>query len=453
MVGPNYKEPKVIMPDKFAEEITSDATITSLKKWWETFNDPNLNNIINKAIAKNYDLSLALERIEQTRAYYRIKKADLFPEIDATAAAIRLGFSQNTIITSLMPVNSCNLFQIGFDTIWEVDIFGKLRREKEAAFYEIQAYQENMRDVYITVISDAAKYYVDICALQNIIDLTTKKIEYQKNILSLTQSKKASGLDSKINVNEQIDNLKEEEEKLLYYSTILKQIIYKLAVILGEKPESKEFDPSEFKTIPIAENMIKVGLPSSLLRNRPDIRKAERQLAMATAKVGAAIAEFFPSFSLTGNSALQTSQLSNLIKSKSFTWALGSIMKWPIITFGRIRANVDVKKSEERQALIIYENTILKALEDVESSLVAYFNEQEKLKDIQKEVNVILENTFLKNDKYLKGINNYIDLLEQEKYLIEKIIKEKESQRTLCYNLIALYKALGGGEWPSICSK
>jgi len=393
-----------------------------------------------------------LEKIEQTRAYYRIKKADLFPEIDLTASAIRYGVSQNSVETSFFPVTLFNIFQIGFDASWELDIFGKLRREKQAAFYDILAYQEMMKDVYITIISDAARYYVDICSLQNIIDLTRKKIKYQKCILSLVTNKIKNGLDSQINENEEITRLKEEEENLLYYSTILKQTIYKLAVILGEKPQDMDFDPYQFKTVPSAQNRIITALPSTLLRNRPDIKTAEKKLAQATAKIGAAIAEYFPSFSLISSSGLNTSLLKNLFESNSFTWSLGSIMNWPIITFGRIRANVDVKKSEQRQALITYENTILKALEDVESSFIAYFNENEKLKDVQKEVKAVSENTFLKKDKYLKGINNYIDYLIQAKFFIDKKIKEKESQRALCHNLIALYKALGGANWEKDCS-
>ncbi len=447
MVGPNYKEPEISVADQFNEQLASDAEITSLKNWWESFNDPNLNQIIEKAISKNYDLNIALERIEQARAYYRIKRADLFPEIDMSAEAIRTGVSQNAILTSFLPTTTYNIFQVGFDAIWEIDLFGRLRREKQAAYYEMQSYQENMRNVYITIISDAAKYYVDICTLQNIIDLTSKKIDYQKKILELVQSKKLNGLDSKIIENEEIKKLNEEEENLIFYSTLIKQTIYKLAVILGEQPEKLEIDPSQYTTIPNSDNKIVIGLPSTLLRNRPDIRKAERELAQTTAKVGAAIAEYFPRFSLTGNSDLQSNNMNKLFQSKSFTWSFGSIMNWPIITFGRIRANVDVKKSEEKQALLNYENIVLKALEDVESSLVAFFNEQLKLKDIITEVTVVSENTFLQNDKYQKGITSYIDYLEQEKYLTEKKIKEKESQRALCNNLISLYKALGGGEW------
>jgi len=448
MVGPKYKQPDISMPSKFVENRLDSSTITTLKNWWKIFDDQILNDLIEKAISNNYDLKIALEKIERTRAYYRIKKADLFPEINARAAAIRFDTSQNLLLTSFLPSSNFNLFHIGFDTIWEVDIFGRLRREKQAAYYSIQAQQESMRDVYVTMISDVARYYVDICALQNIIGLTKTKINFQRKILLLIKDRNTTGIDSKIKEDEEITILKEEEENLLSYLTVLKQVIYKLAVLLGEKPENMALEHiAKFIKIPSSQDKLKVSLPSTLLRNRPDIRKAEREVARANAKVGAAIADYFPTFSLIGNTNFQANSFSDIFEGRSFSWTLGSMMKWPIITFGRIKANVDVKKSEERQAILFYENTVLKALADVESSLVAYFNEEERLKNIQKEVFAISEVTFLENSKYKNGINNYINYLRQEKKLIIKKIKEIESNRFLSQNLIALYKALGGGEW------
>ncbi|EKE21533.1 MAG: fis family transcriptional regulator, partial [uncultured bacterium] len=154
-----------------------------------------------------------------------------------TASAVRYGISKNAVTTSFIPQDVFNIFQIGFDAFWEIDVFGRLRREKEAACCDFLSYQENMRNVYITIVSDAARYYVDICAIQNIISLTKQKIECQKNILSLIADKKIKGLDSKLIVNNEIIVLKQEEENLLYYSTLIKQTIYKLCVLMGEQPE------------------------------------------------------------------------------------------------------------------------------------------------------------------------------------------------------------------------
>lgn len=452
MVGPDYKEPEVVMPDHYIENGQS-LVVSSLKDWWKTFNDPVLDSMVERSITNNYDLKIAIEKIEETRAYYRIKRANLFPEIDMTATAIRYGLSQNIIQNSLLPLNAYNLFAAGFDASWEIDVFGKLRREKEAAYYEMQAMQENMRDVYIKLISDVARYYVDLCAIQNIIEMTNKKIELQNIVLSLIKDRKEKGLNSKISEDEELSRLKVEEENLLYYNTLFKQTAYLLSTLLGIQPESFSENYGEFKKVPIATEKVPMNLPSSLLRQRPDIRSAERQLAQATAIVGAAIGEFFPIFSLTGNTSFEVNKIRDFFMSRSFSWSLGSVMQWPIINFGRIRANVDVKKSQQKQALLKYENTILSALKDVESALIAYYNEDEKLKDISVEVLSFKDISVLEKSKYQTGINSLFNYIEAEKGLIDKEIKKVESERYLAHDLIALYKALGGDDWSDNTEK
>jgi NodT family efflux transporter outer membrane factor (OMF) lipoprotein len=445
MVGPKYEKPKTAMPKSFSESKSKE--IVSLKSWWKNFEDPVLNELIETAIVNNYDIKIALERIEESRAYYRIKKADLFPEIDLEASAMRTGFSKNLVLSRFLTPLTFNEFQVGFDAIWEVDVFGKLRREKRAAFYDIKAKIEDMRNVLVTVLSDVAKNYVDICAVNNIIFLTKRKVEIQKNILKLIGNRKVKGLDSDIEREGEIAKLQEEEENLLFYETLLKQTVYKLAVLLGKTEDEvlKGFD--KFRKILKADGKVPSYLPSKLLRNRPDIRFAEKKLKEANEMIGSAIADFFPSFSLTGNAGYETNRFKKWFNKGSFTWSLGSFMNWPLITFGRIRANVDVKKSLERQALLFYENRVLEAFFEVESAFVTYFNELEKLRKVRKEVLAIYKKTDLEREKYLSGLRSYLFYLEQEKFYIDKKIKKINTKRFLAINLISLYKALGGGEW------
>ena len=447
MVGPNYKKPDISLSESFVESSFSENSMDSIVGWWENFNDPKLNELIKLGISNNYSFKIALEKIEETRAFYRIKRADLFPEIDATAAAIRTGVSNNLVQTSFLPVSTYNNFQIGFDALWEIDLFGKLRREKESAYYQIQAQQESMRNVYVSLISDIAKNYMDMIALNNYIELTNKKIMLQNIILELIKNKTQNGIDSDIEKENEIAKLQEEKEKLQIYLTLSKQTLYRLAVLLGQQSEDINSEYFNLMVLPKAENKINAGMPSTLLRRRPDIRVAERELAKATSEVASAIADYFPRFSLVGDSNFKTSPLNKLFNGSSFSWSLGSIMKWPIINFGRIKANVDVKKSVQNQALLFYENTVLEALKDVESALAAYFNEMEKLKNIQTQLHSIEKITLLEKSKYESGLINYPNYLEQEKSYIDIMIKEIDSRRTLAVNLIALYKALGGGDW------
>jgi NodT family efflux transporter outer membrane factor (OMF) lipoprotein len=447
MVGPNHKTPKSDMPATFSEINTATKDIKSLKTWWEKFQDPILNELIQTAITNNYDLKIAIEKIEETRAFYRLKRADLFPEVDIVAAALRRGVSQNLITSAFLPQHTYNIFAIGFDAGWEVDIFGKLRREKEAAFYEVEATQENMRNTYITMLSEVARNYVDICAINNLLEIAKEQQRVQQALLDLQQERTNRGLNSKMEIEQQIAELQITKENILVYETLFKQTVYRLAVLLGNQPEEIANKFNKNITIPRGENQLAIGLPSTLLRRRPDIRMAERQLAAATSKIGSAIADYFPRFALIGTPNLQANKLSNLFASKSFEWSLGSLMGWPIITFGRTKAKVDEAKSIQRQALLTYENTVLQALQDVESALVAYFNEEQKLKDIQKEVAAIELQTSLEKDKYVNGINSLSSYLAYEKKYLENRKKEVDAKRNLTLNLIAVFKALGGGDW------
>ena len=447
MVGPKYENPKVTLSETYIESSPSENILAPIASWWENFNDPQLNELIKIGISNNYNLKIALEKITEARSFYRIKRADLFPEIDASAAAVRTSISQHEILTSFVDTQTFNNFQIGFDALWEIDIFGKLRKEKESAFYQLQAQQESMRNVYVSLLSEIARNYMDIVAINNYIELTNKKIQIQNTVLELISNKTQNGIDSDIEKENELAKLQEEKENLQVYLTMSKQTLFRLAVLLGQQPEKIKDKYFNSLTIPHAEEMVKVGLPSTLLRRRPDIRVAERELAKATSQIGSAIADYFPRFSLLGDSFFKTNSLNNLFTGNSLSWSLGSIMKWPIITFGRIRANVDVKKSQQKQALLFYENTILEALKDVESALVAYFNEQKKLQNIQTQVTAIGKVTLLKKSKYENGLINYPYYLEQEKFYIENKLKEIESRRTLALNLIALYKALGGDDW------
>lgn len=446
-VGPNYHKPNTCMPQSYAEKVAQKGQIDSLKEWWKTFDDPVLNDLVETAVACNYSLKAAIEKIEETRSFYRIKNADLFPEIDLNAAATRTGYSKDLLFTNLLPITVLSDFQIGFDAMWELDIFGKLRRNREAAFDLFQASQESMRDVYITLISDVARYYVDICTLQNIIDLTNKKIELQKQIYRLTNNLNSTGLESKISEQDQMAVLQRDEEALKFYDTYLKDSIYSLGVLLGQMPEQILEKIPQYRKIPETLDKISVGVPSTLLRRRPDIRQAERELAAATAKIGAAIADYFPSFSLTGNTSLESNFIDKWFTGNSLGWSIGGLLNWPIITFGRISANVDMMKAKERQAFYFYQNTVLSALKDVESALATYFNEEKKLMEIKIEAKAYDKMASLEKNKYQTGLVNLSRAYEFEKVSLESAIKEIESKRALAHNLIALYKAMGGGEW------
>ncbi len=445
MVGPNYKKPDFQTPEKFTE--SRPSANVSLAEWWKRFNDPCLNELIQKAIANNYDLKISLEKLTESRDFYKIEKAKLFPEIDASAEALRANISKN-LFTNPIFKKLINFFHVGFDAIWEIDIFGKQRRLKESAFYETSVKEEEVHDVYISVLSEVARYYIDIRSFNELCNLTREKIALEKKYFSLVQSRETTGLDSAIPVESEIATLQSLENDLLSLETSLKNRIYQLAILLGKEPESFAKDFSLQSPMPVFDETIPTILPSTLLRTRPDIRRAERSLAAATAQVGAAIADFFPSFTLNSTrAALDSSIWHKLFEADSTTWILGSLMKWPIITFGRVRAQVDAKKSEQKQALLYYEKTVLAALGDVEGAFVSYYNQESILMKTKAALSAIDRKTALYKKQYDSGLIGEMTYITEEKNLIDFKIREMSERRLFYSDAIALYKALGGNEW------
>lgn len=445
MVGPNYQKPVSHAPEKFIESQTSSTA--TLASWWKRFNDPYLNELIQKAISNNYDLKIAVEKVTESRDFYKIEKAKLFPEIDATAQALRADISKNLFANPLL-TTIFNFFRVGFDAIWEIDIFGKQRRMKEAASYDIGEKEEEVHDAYISVLSDVTRYYIDIRAFKELCDLTEKKIKLEKKYLLLIQNREGSGIESNIPVEQEIASLQNMENELLSLQTSLKQRIYQLAILLAAEPEEfvKTF-PLE-NPLPSFDGTIPEILPSTLLRTRPDIRGAERKLATATALVGSAIADYFPSFSLNYTSVgLDSSILHKLFEKSSTTWVLGSLMNWPLLTFGRISAQVDAKKSQQKQALLYYEKTVLNAFQDVEGAFVAYYNQENNLSNTKMALSSIERKTGLYKGQYDSGLINELSYIKEEENLIDSKKNEISSRRLLYNDAIALYKALGGSDW------
>ncbi|MEM7175207.1 MAG: efflux transporter outer membrane subunit [Chlamydiota bacterium] len=451
-VGPDYKTPTIVMPNSFSEEsAANDLATAELASWWKSFNDPLLDVLIHEAIQQNFDYQIALEKIIETRALYHLQTAELFPKIDLNAQQRRSRISQTMFESPFLGPSTQDFYRLGFDASWEIDLFGKRRRAKEAAFYDYEARVETARDVYITLLSEIATEYIQIRSLQQQIALTKKTIFVQSDIFQLTTSLFTAGLSSDIEVSNAEQLLKQEQAKLFPLKEDLKQGIYRLAVLLGKEPESLTAEFADRQAIPTSVKEIPLGLPSELLRRRPDIRSAERTLAMETANVGVAVAELFPTFSILGSYGYQTTQNGKWLKPSSRNWRFGPNLDWPILYFGRLRANIHATTSQQQQALLNYEQTILEALEDVESSLVAYRQEENRLRAIEQELLAVERRYTLERDRYLSGLIDFSTLLAADQERLQVEIQRAVSTQTLSTNLVALYKSLGG-DWPSSCS-
>ncbi|MDQ7838975.1 MAG: efflux transporter outer membrane subunit [Thermodesulfobacteriota bacterium] len=446
MVGPNYRPPEPKIPANWSE---SDKTRVSdslmeATQWWTIFNDPELNSLIDRAIRSNTDLRLAEARIRGARAARRVVAGAEYPGVDATADYSHSRQSQNTGNSTSAPVEH-DLYQAGFDAGWEIDIFGGVRRAVEAADAEVGASEENRRDVLVTLLAEVARNYLEVRGNQHRLAIARQNIQAQRQVVELTHGRFEAGIGSALDIAQAEGQLANTEAREPALESSIRQAIHRLGVLLGQEPGALLAELLKEAPIPTTPPEVPVGLPSQLLLRRPDIRRAERELASATARIGVATADLFPRFSLTGLAGFQSTNLTDLFGSGSGYWILGPTVRWPIFNAGRIRANIEVQNALQEQALIRYEKTILNSLEEVENALVAYSKEQLSRRALAEAVDSSRKAADIANELYTKGLVNFLDVLDGERSLYQSEDQLAQSDQRIATDLIALFKALGGG--------
>ncbi len=447
MVGPRYELPQTEFAPEFSEKEEGVGAPVDLKEWWTQFNDPILNGMIDEAIEKNYDLRIAGEKIEEVRARYQLASANLWPEVDVVGGMNRSRTSQTLIDAPILGPPVQNFFQLGFDASWEIDLFGRLRSIQSAAEYDLEASQENYRNVYISLLAEVSRNYAFFRAVQQRIGLTLEQIQVGQDLLLMAEVRYKAGLNSEIDPLQTLSELDTLKASLPPLEAQRNESLYALCVLLGKEPEQIPESWYPLQPIPQAGGKIPVGLPSDLLRRRPDIRQAERLLAAATSRVSASIARLFPTFSLTGSFGYQSEQSSQLFNAASQAWSIGPNLFWPFIDFGRIRADIDFTKAVQREALLNYEKIVLDALREVEDALVAYGKEELRLKELKGQVEALSESTRLTRALYEAGLDSFSSLLNAEQQLLFAKQTLLTSEENLSEFLIAIYKSLGG-DWP-----
>jgi NodT family efflux transporter outer membrane factor (OMF) lipoprotein len=456
-VGPNYKKPKVEVKDNFTnlspdesatQPSTRPTTQPVVAKWWATFGDPTLDSLIERAVAANYDVKQAQARVQEARARIGVERSAYYPSVDANGSYTR---SSRSLNSDNGPGNvpgiprRSDLYEAGFDASWEIDVFGGTRRAVEAAVADLQAQEEDRNTVLLTLLGDVASNYVQYRGTQQTILATQNNLKAQQETLELTQSRFKAGLNNDLDVARAEAQVQTTAAQLPLLQTQLKQYLHRLGVLLGQDPSFLADELAEIKPIPGVKVQIPVGLPSELLRRRPDVRRAERQLAASTARIGQAVADYFPKFSLLGGVGLQSSKLKSLGDGDSLFRNIGPGVSWNIFAGGRTKSQVAVQTAQEQQALAFYQQTVLTSLEDVENSLTAYTREQTRRQSLANAVSSNQRAVKLSQQLYEKGLGNFLDVLtaQQSLYTSQDALARSEAQ--VSTNLVSLYKALGGG--------
>jgi multidrug efflux system outer membrane protein len=413
--------------------------------WWQSFNDPILNQLMQEAFCGNFDIRLASEKVNELRANYRMESADLWPSVNAYAEALRLRKPQNILGLPAVAPAVQNLYILGFDASWELDIFGKTLSARRSAYFEVLSAEEKIKSMQVTVAAELARLYTEMRTLQQRIKVIQHLIGTQKKIVSLTENVTDAGIDSNVAYEEEKALLASNQSLLPELEKSLKQVIYNMAFLLGKNKATFLQFVEKVGPIPSAKGKVTVGIPSTLLRRRPDIAVAEKNYYSACAKVGQARADLFPSFSLTASIDTISDQARNLFTSPAKTWVIWPAVNWNIFQGWKTLANIKVQNSKQKQAFIEYEKVVSLALNDVEGSLAGYAQESFNLKNYELQFKAKKNIVSLYGALLQSGIKRKQELLKVKKDLYQAQDAYLQSRRRSMLALITLYKALGGG--------
>lgn len=456
-VGPNYQRPKTAVPQAFgnyAKPATRPAATTRpvlAIDWWKTFGDPELDSLIERALQSNLDLKLAEARLREARAREAFANGGFYPTLNANA-----GYSHQRMSTNAQPFASVagsqfkfpfeyDLYQAGFDASWEIDVFGGQRRSIEAATADVAASIQDARGVMLSMTAEVARNYVELRGLQAELDVARHNLAAQKQTVDVTQNLRKQGVGTELDVSRAVAQAATTESQIPLLENLRWQAIHRLALLLGLDPNALATELSTEHQIPVPENQIALGMPAELLRRRPDICQAERQLAAAYARVGVAQAELYPKLSLVGSLGLQSSEASSLGDWSSRYFNVGPSITWPIFDFGRLKAMVHVRSAEQQQALVQYQQTVLNALREVEDAIVALQTERQRNKSLTESEKANAQSAQLAEDLYRRGLTDFLTVLDAQRRLYESQEALTQSRQTVTTDAIALYKALGGG--------
>lgn len=458
-VGPNYQAPKVAMEESFASPTTRPATtapassLTSepmeTARWWGVLHDRELDSLMDRVVASNLDVKIAETRLRQARAQFAFASGGRYPQADFKAA-----YSQNRLSKNAAPFNAFNVpgfpweynqYQAGFDASWELDLFGGVRREVEAAAADLNASAADRQNVLLSAMAEVARNYVDLRGLQQRYEIAEGNLRLQRETLDLTRDKRAHGLITELDVSQAASQVAKTEAQLPILQREQSEAIHRIAVLLGQQPEALTVELSKPSPVPVPPAQIAIGVPAELLRRRPDIRAAERQLAAATARIGQATAELFPKFSLTGNFMTVSAGSQNLFNWDSRNYGVGPTVTWPIFDAGRIRSVIDLRNAQQAQAAAQYERAVLGALEEVHNAIVTFVTEQQRHRALVDAVNADRTAAEVAEGQYKQGVVDFLHVLDAQRSLFESEDQLADSDRAVTTSLVALYKALAGG--------
>ena len=451
-VGPDYQPPAPPMPQTFAAtpSAKSGGHAVDPAKWWRALRDSELNSLIDRAIAASPTMEIALDRLQQARAQEVVVVGAALPAAEGSAGGgwgtgtdLARGRASQTLISSENGTGVSQVVNIGgFDAAWEIDVFGKFRRAIEAAQYDIDAAVAARNMVLISVIADITRAYLDLRALQMQLAVVRKNIEVAQKYVEFVQERFSRGITNELDVTLAQRELAQLQSQVAPLVAQIDAMRYVIAVLIGEFPETLGKELAKPGTLPNLPGRIQPGLPIELLRRRPDIVEAERQLATATALIGVATADLFPAVAVTAGVGRQQGVGGIPINP---IWSVGPAIAAPLLDFGRLDAIVEKADFRARELLSNYKQTVLSAVRDVDTAAAAYAAQQDRLRHLDDAVTAAKRAVSLAQQRFDRGVTNSLNVIDaqRQEYILEQ--EYVSAQANAAGQFVALYRSLGGG--------
>jgi NodT family efflux transporter outer membrane factor (OMF) lipoprotein len=452
-VGPDYRAPQAQIPKKWEDSFATTPNVNQipLEHWWTALSDPQLDRLISDAVTANYDLRLASARLRESRAALGLAESAQGLQVDAVGSIERNRISDYRTQGFAPTYNT--VYRAGFDAGWEIDLFGGTRRGIEAADAELAASAATVRDVQVSVTAEVVVIYLDLAAATERLDLARKTVANQQSAHDLAAARFNAGLIAGSLLAESEAQIAQAEALIPALEAARSQALIRLGILTGRHVDEIQTAIMIPAQIPQPVDVLNLPMPSDLLTRRPDIIVAERNLAAATARIGQAKAEWFPRFSLTGTFGYEANNNNALISSGSQFWSIGPSVRWPILSAGRIRANVNAADARSEQAALRYEQTLLIAFGEVEINLVALAREQQRLLSLTTALTAQERSLAIAQERFTRGLDDFEDVLRSQRLQINLQDQVVLSRRAVGQNLAALAKALGGGWQPIVASR
>ncbi len=448
-VGPNYKQPETPVETQFANSGAASYSPDEIQaQFWTAFNEPLLTKLVDQALATNKDLEIARANLRASRAARGLTQFDLFPSVTAGGSRLKVRQSEHQLPGVPEDQREFDDVDAGFDASWEIDLFGRVRRGVEAARAEEQAAVSQVRDAQVTVTAEVARNYFVLRGLQDQLGVAIRNSENQRQTLSLTAARLDAGRGTELDTSRATAQLQTTLASIPPLRSSIAATIYRLGVLTGQQPNALTADLEPVQPAPVLPQLTAIGTPEALLRRRPDVRIAERQLASATARIGIAVGDLFPRVSFIGSAGYNSGNTGDLGNSASRTFTYGPTISWAALDLGRVRSRIGIANAQADAALAAYQSTVLLVLEETEGALINYGFAQSRRETLEQAAAASSKAASLARQRFEGGLTDFLNVLDAERDALSAQDSLAQSRTQAATSLIAVYKALGGGWRP-----